>query len=200
MELSENTIRKLSCFTSQAQNLAIALELKQVIDEGKPVYVVLVDKGPRMGTIGRLRRINYTIESRGFVFFGTTQYAFEVEVDGRDPMHLGTGQFAWLKGYEGPTLWKFARKAKTPAVKLIDKAGVELNVGDTVVAADDDILYLGRLERRSDKGTIWIKEIQMRPDEVMLDEPMKIMSVKPDRVLKLSASMLDTVLLAKLTY
>lgn len=200
MEISENTIRKLSCFTSQAQNLSIALDLKQAIDEGKPIFVVLVDKGPRLGTIGRLRRINYKIASRGVLFFGVTQFSFEVEVDGREAMHLGTGQFAWLKGYEGPTLWKFARKAKEPAVKLIDKAGVELKVGDTVVAADDDILYLGRLERRSDKGTIWIREIQMRPDEVMLDEPMKIMSVKPDRVLKLSAAMLDTVLLAKLTY
>jgi hypothetical protein len=200
MEISDSTLRKLSCFTSQVQNLSIALDLKQAIDEGKPIFVVLVDKGSRLGTIGRLRRINYRIESRGVLFFGTTQYAFEVEVDGRDLMHLGTGQFAWLQGYDGPTLWKFTRKPKTPAVKLIDKAGVELNVGDTVVAADDDTLYLGRLERRSDKGTIWIKEIQMRPDEVMLDEPMKFMSVKPDRVLKLSAAMLDAVLLAKLTY
>ena len=198
MDISDNTIRKMPCFTSQAQDLTRALDLKQAIDDGKPVFVVLIDPGPRRGSIGRIQDIRYIVERAGLKFFSPyCSFQYAVEFDGRDPMVLGTGQFSWFKGYEGPTVWKFVRKAKAPAAQILDKAGTELKVGDTVVVSRDDNLVVGRLTRRSDKGTVWISAIQMREDEEERKE-VQIISVRPDTILKLCNTMLDQVMLAKL--
>lgn len=197
MEISESTIRLMHCLTSQSQNLETALKLKQLIDDKGTVYVVLLD-GARRGSIGRLSYIGYTMR-RQIEFFGHSAFTFNVEIDGREDLKLGSGQFSWLEGYNGPTSWKFTRKEKPEAVKILDKAGTELKVGDTVVVSRDDDLVVGRLERRSDKGTVWIRQIIMRTGEIPRDQ-VQIINVRKDTILKLSNEMLDQVMMAKLSY
>lgn len=197
MDISENTIRKMTCFTGQTQDLETALKIKQLVDEKRTAYVVLLD-GARRGAIGRISFLGYTLK-RQVEFFGKTNWSFEIEIDGRENLILGGGQFSWLQGYNGPTVWKFTKKAKPEAVKILDKAGTELTVGDTVVVSRDDDLVVGRLTRRSDKGTVWIRQIKMREGEKDRAE-VQIINVRNDTILKLSNEMLDQVMMAKLAY
>lgn len=199
MDISENTIRKMQSLASQSQGFDNMVELKAAVDaamfhKGPPLYVVFLD-GARRGSIGRLVGYGYQ-KSGNTIRFDSS---FNVEIDGRPTLRMGIGEVSWLKGYNGPTLWKFTRKPKPPAKVVRDRIGSEVNKGDMVaMIVDKNHIEIGNVTRITDKGSVFIKCMGLNGEE-----PYEIYrgqsSNKPyEFLLKLNDNLFDRLVLAKL--
>ena len=91
--------------------LKIYVEMEQLFEKGEPIYLEWLT-GPRCGSISRLVShksykqtfANARLSTRMFPIYGSAKW--DDKSHKPDCTVYFRGDFAWLKGYDGPTVWK----------------------------------------------------------------------------------------------
>ena len=208
----EFTDKQLEAMTSLADIEGAAAQRLAVVDQVTTKFkAFVVTKGARRGSIGFTRHVGSRITpysqhtSVGWrpagvrVFSGSV--VLTVEAEGREPLtlYLDSDMVSWLEDYEGPAVWRFTRKSKADETPIFDKTGEEVFVGDVVIASflQDRLIY-GKIERRSAKGTIWVRELPSRVnDQLLRQQPVQLTTIDSQALFKVTG-LADRLMLAKL--
>ena len=208
----EFTDKQLEAMTSLADIEGAAAQRLAVVDQVTTKFkAFVVTKGARRGSIGFTRHVGSRITPYSQhtsvdwrpagvrVFSGSV--VLTVEAEGREPLtlYLDSDMVSWLEDYEGPAVWRFTRKSKADETPIFDKTGEEVFVGDVVIASflQDRLIY-GKIERRSAKGTIWVRELPSRVnDQLLRQQPVQLTTIDSQALFKV-AGLADRLMLAKL--
>lgn len=111
----------------------------------------------------------------------------------------------WLDTYTGPVVYEFKRSVKvvTPSKPVYDRLGNTLNVGDFVAyvgrkpyTTGAGELYFGFVEKRTDGGLIYVKNIKLSDDDTQRTNRID----RPEKVTKLNKDVIDQLMLRRLTF
>jgi hypothetical protein len=150
--------------------------MKQKIAKGEPIYVRIIKEGSREGSVGRLVDPKI-IKTRSYYgahpkerFAATLTLAWD---DRTTTLEGIEGYFLKWDPEATGTTWVFKtnKVAKLPAVAISDRMGIPLEVGDVVmVSVSQHKLQIGKIVRRSDKGSVWVKPSPMIAGEAVSNE------------------------------
>jgi len=213
---SEVSVSDWSYYSNDAMRFA-----KILYDPTRKVYV-RVDKlgSSREGTIAVAVPCGYSRERNDWItpdfsqqssyYYSRNWNVYYVDLhhdDGRVTKGVSARnlELTWLTGYSGSTVWKFVRgaaKPKPPKIPSMDRLGHEISVGDLVVFTANHYrysagtLFFGTVRKISDKGIPTVEAFKTREN----DSNREYRILQPDRVTKLTADILDDLMMRKLMY
>lgn len=180
--------------------------IKNLLETDQPIYVRILREGSRCGSIARAVGVTVA-KTRSFYNASSherIQSGFRLEWDDRKTTLEWTHNPYYLEWLPDATAteWVFTteKREKVIAKPIYDRMGVEVQVGDLVtIAASQYELYVGKITRRSDKGTLWITSSPLsETDKGGLEIRSNPQGDVYRNLLKMDKGLFDRLVLAKL--
>jgi hypothetical protein len=161
---------------------------------GNPVYIEYKSSNSagRSGTIAKVKgfsKDNSIEEIRSNISeylerpYRLEYLQIEVSFDDRkNKLKPKIGDFVWLKGYSGPTVWQYTPpvpQPRDPPKPIFDRLGREVKLGDFVSYAitwyntSRIDVYFGSVTRISERNVVYCTNIKLNDDDSITEERIK---------------------------